>query len=217
MLLHTFIGTKPGPAGQEFHGSQVDALYEAITAYLNSKGNQDVHRLLASLPRNSSKVTFTLAREAQTADTYRCFMLSSSASPNTSQWAPLLHGGPVRCLFCGSTSGCEPVHYRQPAACKVTSDTAVGHSAVTPHLGCAQWGAVLVDPPHRYQVGHCDRHAAGADRGRAQLPAQGAALLHSCAELSKTEHRGQAHTAVDSVFVLSSAAIPICPGCSNRY
>lgn len=67
-------------AVQEFHGSQVDTLYEAITAYLNSKGNQDVHRLLASLPRNSTKVTFTMAREAQTTDTYRCCALSSISS-----------------------------------------------------------------------------------------------------------------------------------------
>ena len=56
---------------QEFSGSLPDALYEHCTAYLSGKGNADVHRLLASLPRNSSKITFALAKEATTVDAYR--------------------------------------------------------------------------------------------------------------------------------------------------
>ena len=70
------------PMLQEFRGAVADPLYTHASTYLNGKGNKDVHRLLASLPRGTStQVQFTLAREAQTSDSYRfepCWMWSLS-------------------------------------------------------------------------------------------------------------------------------------------
>ena len=132
---------------QEFQGSVGDPLYGHATTYLNARGNRDVHRLTASLPRGSgTRVQFALAREAQTSDTYRWAPACTpawQAVPVKHRAAPVGH----RCRLARDAEalGSAPAVHGCQAAVRCQAGPGTAASGAPACSGAVFWWTHIID------------------------------------------------------------------------